>query len=57
MEFKLNFEKPEISKKVIKFLEANLPKEEDKQSIRRLEKGNKLSYMDANSISAKDLRE
>ena len=50
MEFKLNFEKPEISKKVIEYLAANLPNEEDKKSIGRIEKKLKLNYMDANSL-------
>ena len=31
MDFKLNFQKEEISKKVIKFLVENLPKVEDKK--------------------------
>ena len=50
MDFKLDFGKPEISKKVIKFLESKMPNEEDIRSIRRIEKGNKLNYMDANSL-------
>ena len=50
MDFKLNFQKNEISKKVTKFLLENLPNEEDKNSIRRIEKKNKLNYMDANSL-------
>ena len=50
MDIKINFEKPEISKNVIKFLEANFINEDDKKSILRIEKGNKLSYMDANSL-------
>ena len=50
MDFKLNFEKPEISKKVIKFLEENLPNEEDKTSIRRIGNKYKLNYMDANAL-------
>ena len=50
MDFKLNFEKPETSKKVIKFLEENLPNEEDKISIRRIGNKYKLNSMDANAL-------
>ena len=50
MDIQLNFNKSEISLKVTKFLAANLPNDEDKKSILRIEKCNKLNYMDANSL-------
>ena len=50
MEIKLNFNNTEIDTRVIKFFEANLINEEDKTSLQRIDKGNKLFYMDANSL-------
>ena len=48
MEFFLNFDKKEISAKVMDFLEINLNSEEDKKSFARIQKGNKLYYKEAN---------
>ena len=52
MEFLLDFSKTQTSTKVLKFIEANIPKEkdEDLKSVQRLLKGNKLDYMTANSL-------
>ena len=50
MEFLINFDKTEISSKVMEFLEINLTQEEDKKSFARLLKGNKLLYKEANAF-------
>ena len=50
MDLQLNFDKKEISSNVTKFLAANLPNVEDRNSIRRIEKLYKLNYMEANSL-------
>ena len=50
MDIKFNFGNEEISKNVIKFLVKNLRNEEDKNCLKRIDKGNKLNYMDANSL-------
>ena len=49
MEFLINFDKTEISSKVMEFLEINLTQEEDKKSFARLLKENKLLYKEANA--------
>ena len=50
MEFFLNFDKTQISLKVLEFLETNLNAEEDKKSFARIMKGNKLQYKEANAF-------
>ena len=46
----MNFDKTEISAKVMEFLEINLNQEEDKKSFARLLKGNKLLYKEADAF-------
>ena len=48
MEFFLNFDKKDISAKVMEFLEINIDQEDDKKSFARILKGNKLYYKEAN---------
>jgi hypothetical protein len=50
MNLQLNYDRQEISSNVTKFLAANLPNVEDRNSIRRIEKLYKLNYMEANSL-------
>ena len=46
----MNFDKTEISTKVMEFLEINLTQEEDKKNFARLLRGKKLLYKEANSF-------
>jgi hypothetical protein len=50
MDLQINFDEQEISSNVTKFLAANLPNVEDRNSIRRIEKLYKLNYTEANSL-------
>ena len=45
MEIYLNFNKPQIREKVIKFLDANIPNEEVKKSMARLIKGTHVKHV------------
>ena len=51
MDYKLNFAKDKISKQVCEYIEANIDGEEEKKSMNRILKGNKVQYKEANNLS------
>ena len=50
MEITLNFEKNKISRNVCTFIELNIKGDEEKRSLQRIVKGNKVQYKEANNL-------